>query len=112
MNASANMTHQHGQMVQTWRERIGLTQQEFALQVHLALITIQKIENGERNIAPANMARFCSALKLSSEEEADLRRVWAEDRANQRQARKHRAHANSQSDPPSNDGSVSPDVPT
>jgi transcriptional regulator with XRE-family HTH domain len=112
MNASMNMSNQHGQMVKSRREQVGLTQREFARLVHLALVTIQKIESGERNIAPANMASFCSALNLTSQEEADLRRVWAEDRAEQRRARKHRAHANSKPDPPSGDGSVSPDGPT
>jgi transcriptional regulator with XRE-family HTH domain len=70
-----NMSNQHGQMVKSRREQVGLTQREFARLVHLALVTIQKIESGERNIAPANMASFCSALRATCERVEEARNM-------------------------------------
>ncbi|MCH7580696.1 MAG: helix-turn-helix transcriptional regulator [Chloroflexi bacterium] len=68
MSEADDLKRKFGQRVRALRERLGISQQEFAHSVKLDRTYIGSVERGERNVSLVNIHKLAAGLNVRAEE--------------------------------------------
>jgi transcriptional regulator with XRE-family HTH domain len=67
-----------GTAVRGWRKAVGLTQSALGDAIGVVQEQVSRIENGERTVTGAQLARLCDALSLDQDARMEALRLLAE----------------------------------